>query len=321
MKEIKITDSEKGQRLDKLLLKYMNKAPKSFIYKMLRKKNIKLNDKRAEGNEILSTGDSIILYLSEDTIMSFTEERTVTPVPRNFNIVYEDNNILLCSKPSGVIVHADYKNKDNTLNDSILYYLYSKGEYDPRGTFVPSICNRLDRNTSGIVTAGKNLSAVQELNRGFREKLIDKYYIAVVKGVVKKSGIIEGRHSKGAGNRASLSDKNGRGDYVLTKYRPIVDNGEYTLMDIKLETGKSHQIRVSMSSIGNPIAGDTKYGDSSVNKYFRERYDVRNQLLHSYRLVFNIGENTLSYLNKKEFICPPSHKYCLIIRELFGIDC
>ncbi len=321
MREIKITENEKGQRLDKFLLKYMNKAPRSFIYKMLRKKNIKLNGKKAQGGEMLDTGDSIKLFLREDTIMSFTEERYVKPVQRNFEIVYEDENILLCSKPVGILTHSDNKNNNDTLNDSILYYLYGKNEYDPKGAFVPSVCNRLDRNTSGIVTAGKRLSAVQELNRCFRERLIDKYYITVVKGVIKEKGTIEGRHIKSSDNFVRLSDKDGEGDRVITKYRPIADNGEYTLMEIKLETGKSHQIRASMQFMGAPIIGDTKYGDAVTNKYFKEKYGIESQLLHSYKLVFHTDENILSYLDGREFICPPSYKYCRIIRDLFGIDC
>ncbi len=320
MREIIITDNEKGQRLDKLLLKYMNTAPKSFIYKMLRKKNIKLNGKRAEGGEMLKAGDIIALFLSEDTIMSFTEKREVKPTPRNFDVIYEDKNILLCSKPSGVIVHSDSSGSRYTLNDSILYYLYGNNEYDPNGTFVPSVCNRLDYNTSGIITAGKNLAAVQELNRGFRERLIDKRYITIVKGVVKEGGVIEGLYSKGDDNIASLSDKRGEGVYVLTKYRPIADNGKYTLMEIKLETGKSHQIRVSLQHIGAPVIGDTKYGDKNTNRYFREKYGLSHQFLHSYKIVFHIGGEALAYLDNKEFLCPPPHKYCLMIRDLFDID-
>ncbi len=321
MREIIITENEKGQRFDKFLLKYLNDAPRSFIYKMLRKKNIKLNDKRAEGSEILNKDDNIKIFLSEETITGFIKEKTIKNTPKNFDIVYEDENILLCSKPAGVIVHPDRNNKDNTLNDSILYYLYGKGEYSLDDTFTPSICNRLDRNTSGIVAAGKNLHAVQELNRGFRERLIDKYYITVVKGVVKEGGIVEGRHSKENGNIVRLSDNKEEGEYVLTKYTPIADNGRYTLMKIKLETGKSHQIRISMKSIGACVIGDTKYGDNEVNKYFREKYGLRSQLLHSYKLTFHIGESLLSYLDNRGFICPLPHKYCLIIKDLFGIDC
>lgn len=318
MREIHITDSEKNQRLDKFLLKYMNRAPRSFVYKMLRKKNIKLNDKRAEGNEILDTGDCIKIFLSEETILSFTEEKTVKKTEKCFDTVYEDNNILLCNKPAGVIVHADIRNKDNTLNDSILYYLYTKGEYKTSDTFTPSICNRLDRNTSGIITAGKNLAAVQELSRIFKQRLADKYYITVVKGVIKEEGIVEGRHIKYNDNVASLSDNKGEGSYVLTKYRPLADNGEYTLLEVKLETGKSHQIRASMKYIGHPIIGDVKYGSSSVNKIFRDKYGLRNQLLHSSRIIFKAETGVLAYLNNREFICPPDSQYADIIENVFN---
>ncbi len=318
MREIHITDKEKKQRLDKFLLKYMNKAPKSFIYKMLRKKNIKLNGRRAEGSEILDTGDSIRLFLSEATILSFTEERTVKKTERCFDIVYEDENILLCNKPAGVIVHSDISNKDNTLNDSILYYLYSKGEYDTDAAFTPSICNRLDRNTSGMITAGKNLAALQELNRIFRERLADKYYITVVKGVISKEGAVEGYIIKRDDNTVSITDNKGEGSYILTKYRPLADNGEYTLLEVKLETGRSHQIRVSMKHIGHPVIGDTKYGDIGVNRYFRDKYGLKSQFLHSFRLVFKAEEGALSYLYNREFICPVGHRNAFMIETLFN---
>ncbi len=318
MREIIITKAHKGQRLDKYLLKYLNTAPKSFIYKMLRKKNIKLNDNRAEGNEILSEGDSIKLFLSEAAIENFREEKTVKITKRNFDIIYEDKNILLCNKPVGVLVHSDIDHKSDTLNDSILYYLYSKGEYDTKDAFTPSICNRLDRNTGGIITAGKNLAAVQELNRIFRERLADKYYTTIVKGVIKKEGIVEGRYIKKEGNIASLSDNGGEGSYVRTEYRPIADNGEYTLLEVKLDTGKSHQIRISMAHIGHPIIGDTKYGDSGVNKYFKDKYGLKNQLLHSSRIVFRAKTGVLSYLDGKAFVCPPNERYKNVIKSLFN---
>lgn len=301
MKEINISSQQQGQRLDKYLMKYMNKAPKSFIYKMLRKKNIKLNGKKAVGNEMLSTGDNIKLFLSDDTIHSFMSEKNVKPVNIDFKIIYEDENIIICNKPSGLICHPDINNKDNTLNDQLLYYLYKKGEYDvsKESDFTPSICNRLDRNTSGIVVMGKNLEAVQELNRAFRDKLIDKYYITVVSGNVSEAGIVEGYHSKSNDNIATISDD---GKYVLTKYRPIYNDDRYSVLEIKLETGKSHQIRVSMKHINHPIIGDNKYGDININRYFRDKFKLKNQLLHSYKIVLKLDSGKLKYLYDKEFI-------------------
>lgn len=305
MREIEITGKEQGQRADKFLLKYMNKANKSFVYKMIRKKNIKLNDKRLMGNELLKTGDVIKLYLADETIDKFREDKRILKTERNFSIVFEDENILLCGKPAGLIVHPDKEHKTNTLNDQLLYYLYKKGEYNPNNSmgFVPSVCNRLDVNTSGIVAMGKNLNAVQELNRGFRDRLIDKYYITLVKGVVEKSGTIEGYHSKSSENTASISKTDNGGSYICTHYRPIKSNGKYTLLEIKLETGKSHQIRVCMKYIGHPIVGDRKYGDYEVNKYYYDKFGLENQFLHSYRLVMKLKTGPLNYLYDKEFKC------------------
>ncbi len=304
MREIKIKDSEKGQRLDKFLFKYMKLAPKSFVYKMLRKKNIKLNCKRADGNEILNEGDLLVLYLADETVEKFTKKAEVKKAGRDFEIVYEDENIILCGKPEGLIVHPDKEHSNNTLNDQLLWYLYENGEYRPENSngFVPSICNRLDLNTSGIVTMGKNLASVRELNRGFRERLIDKYYLTVVKGVVDKEGKVEGYHIKNEGNIALISDKNTEGDYICTKYKPISSNGKYTLLEVKLETGKSHQIRACMEYIGHPVIGDRKYGDSNVNKYFYDNFKLDRQFLHGYRLKFNIDSGCLEYLKGREFV-------------------
>lgn len=320
MREIRIESSEKGQRLDKFLFKYINLAPKSFVYKMLRKKNIKLNGKRAEGKEILSEGDLLSLYLADETIEKFTEKADIKKAEKNFEIVYEDENIIICNKPEGLIVHPDKEHRDNTLNDQLLWYLYKKGEYKPESSngFVPSICNRLDLNTSGIVTMGKKLNAVQELNRGFRERLIDKYYLTVVKGIVEKEGIVEGYHLKNRANIALISREDNGGSYVYTKYRPIKSKDGYTLLEVKLETGKSHQIRACMEHIGYPVIGDRKYGDRDVNNYFYDKYGLERQFLHSYRLKINLDEGCLKYLKGREFTC--NIKGCLqkIYKDLFS---
>lgn len=316
MKEITITSAQKGQRLDKYLLKYLNKAPKSFIYKMLRKKNIKLNNKKADGNEILSEGDSIKLFLSDETLSNFMEIKRIEKAEKNFEIIYEDENIILVNKPKGLIVHPDKNNRTNTLNDQLLYYLYEKGEFDisAESDFTPSICNRLDRNTSGIVVMGKNLEAVQQLNKGFRDRLIDKYYITVVKGEIKSAGEISGYHSKTDDNVAIIGDK---GKYILTRYEPLCAKGDYTLLRIKLETGKSHQIRVCMAHINHPIIGDMKYGDEKTNRYFRDKFKLRSQLLHSYELVFRFNDGLLNYLKDKKFTANLIGNECKIIKNIF----
>lgn len=319
MREILITHNEQGQRIDKFLMKYMSLAPKSFVYKMFRKKNIKLNDKRIDGSEILNNGDNIKLYLAEETIGKFIKNKSVAKSSRDFDIVYEDENILICGKPAGLIVHPDREHKTNTLNDQLLYYLSEKGEFNPNKSmgFVPSVCNRLDLNTSGIVTMGKNLNAVQELNRGFRDKLIDKYYMTIVKGVVDKSGTIEGYHIKSDDNIVSICSTDNGGSYVCTHYKPIKNNGKYTLLEVNLETGKSHQIRACMQYINHPIIGDRKYGNKITNKYFHDTFGLENQFLHSYKIVFNFNDGCLRYLNGKEFIYNFNNKFLKIFNNIF----
>lgn len=319
MRHIVITEKESQQRLDKFLLKYMNKSSKAFLYKMLRKKRIKYNNKRAAGNEILNSGDILSLYLSDETIDSFIEKKEIKKTNIDFKIIYEDENIIMCNKPSGLISQQDSNNRENSLNDQLLYYISSKGEYDLKAenSFTPSICNRLDRNTSGIVLFGKNLHSVQALNELIRDNKVDKYYLTIVKGIIKKHGKLEGYHLKDENeNKAIIYDKFEEGSkYILTEYKPLKTNREYTLLQVKLITGKSHQIRAGLKKLGYPIIGDKKYGDYSVNKLFEKKYNLKNQFLHAYKIYFRETTEYLDYLCGREFEAEIiGHK---IIEELF----
>lgn len=308
MKEIKITEQEQNQRLDKFLLKYLNKASKSFIYKMLRKKRIKYNGKKGEGNEILQKGDCLQLYLSEETIKSFMEEKVICKTERHFKIVYEDNNLLVVSKPAGLIVHPQKSDDKNTLIDQILYYLYEKGEYTPKkeSTFTPAICNRLDRNTSGIVIAGKNLKTVQAVNDAIAKGKVNKYYMTLVKGNITQQGeIISYLKKNSEKNQVVLYDSQKEGTKkIVTKYKPIAYAENMTLLQIDLVTGRSHQIRAQMQKIGHCIAGDRKYGEEQWNVYFRKKFNLTNQFLHAYKVVWQQCEGDLAYLKSKEWIAP-----------------
>ena len=307
MKQIAITEQEQNQRLDKFLLKYFNKAPKSFIYKMLRKKRIKYNGKKGEGNEILKKGDCLQLYLLEETIESFMEQKAVYRVQRQFHIVYEDDDLLVVNKPAGLIVHPQKSDDKNTLIDQILYYLYEKGEYIPakNSTFTPAICNRLDRNTSGIVIAGKNLKAVQAVNDAIAQRKVNKYYIALVKGNITKSDeVVSYLKKEEQKNQVILYDSDREySKKIITKYKPIANTENMTLLEIDLQTGRSHQIRAQMQKIGHCIAGDRKYGEQQWNMQFR-KFGLTNQFLHAYRVVWQQKEGALAHLAGKEWIAP-----------------
>lgn len=323
MKEIRITKNEENQRLDKFLLKYMNKASKGFLYKMLRKKRIKYNGGRAEGSELLRAGDTLQLYLAEETIQSFMEEKTVAAAKRHFGIVYEDDDILVVSKPAGLLTHPEKSSDRDTLIDQILYYLYQKGQYLPEAdsSFTPALCNRLDRNTSGIVIAGKTLKGVQAVNEAIRSHKLEKYYLTLVAGEIFEAGEITAYLTKEEEkNQVRVSKREGYGSRTMTKYRPLVHAKGYTLLEIQLITGKTHQIRAHMQSIGHPVVGDRKYGSEQSNRKFREAYALSNQFLHALRVEWKEKEGPLGYLYGKEMTAPLPKTLQEICDELFGRD-
>lgn len=313
MREITITKNEAGQRLDKMLLKYLNEANSGFIYKMLRKKNIKLNDKRAEGNEMLAVGDVVALYLSEETIDKFRKKgkQAIMPVISDGSfekaILYEDEEILLLNKPAGMLSQKA-KDTDMSANEYLIQYLAKKGEVTENTleTFRPAFCNRLDRNTTGLMAAGKTLAALQQLSRLFRSREMEKYYVCLVKGTLSAPERLKGYLKKDEEtNQVAVSENPEDGDYIVTEYLPMRSNGKLTLLKVHLVTGKTHQIRAHLASIGHPIAGDYKYGDARLNEYLRNRYNVKSQMLHSWRTVFpeEMG-GILHYLCGKQFEAP-----------------
>lgn len=300
MKEIIISKNDGGQRADKFLMKYFSKAPKGFVYKMLRKKRIKLNGGRAEGSEMLAEGDRIQMYLSDETMEGFREERKVKQSLSDVEVVYEDENIIAVNKPAGLLSHAESPDDSDTLIDRILAHLNRSGEYDPEkeNSFVPALCNRLDRNTSGIVIAGKNAEALRQINEAVRLKDIKKYYKTLVCGAMERGGRLEGLYEKDRdANRARVGGSEGK--LIATVYRPIRTNGKYTLAEVELITGKSHQIRVHLASVGFPIIGDVKYGIKAENDRFRKAAGVKRQMLHAYRMVFGGLKGDMEYLNGK----------------------
>ena len=297
MKEIVINENEAGQRLDKFLGKLLKEAPASFYYKMLRKKNIVLNGNKATGNEKLTAGDSIKLFLSDETFEKFAGKRQTNDLAASvpniaLEIVYEDHDVLAINKPAGMLSQKA-KKEDISANEYILQYLLESGTITRESlhTFKPSVCNRLDRNTSGILVAGKTLNGLQQMSKAFRERSMEKYYLAIVAGHISKPRRIEGFLKKdGVNNQVTiLSEPSNDAKPIITEYRPLKLIGQVTLLEVHLITGRSHQIRAHLASIGHPVIGDTKYGNPRLNREFLKNAGVTHQLLHAYRLFLADG--------------------------------
>ena len=315
MRELIVDKGSECQRLNKYLGKYLDAAPQSFIYKMLRKKNIKYNGVRAAGDELLKSGDIIQIFMSDDTISNF--QSSVTSINetceneeplKDIQILYEDKDIIILNKPAGVLSQKA-RPDDYSLNEQIIDHYYQRDEIDDH--FTPSVCNRLDRNTSGIILGGMSYQGTRILSKMLKERTLTKYYLTIVKGSIDKPRTIKGYLTKNeAHNRVVIysdideAKKAGIDNpaYIETRYIPLghgkVSDGrrEYTLTLLKVElvTGKTHQIRAHLKSIGNPIIGDGKYGHKDINAYFRKEYGLKHQLLHAYEIIFPDNNETLS---------------------------
>ncbi len=317
MKEIIITSNEAGQRFDKLLGKYLNQAPKSFIYKMLRKKNIVLNGKKATGNEKLKEGDSVKLFLAEETIDKFSKTEIVqTNV--EIAILYEDANILVINKPVGMLSQkADAK--DESLVEHIISYLLKSEQLSAEDLqkFRPSICNRLDRNTSGIVVAGKSLIGLQRMGELFKNRSLKKFYRCLVVGEVKEAQYIKGYLTKDeiTNKVCILSNEEQDALPIETEYRPIWTNGKITLLEVHLITGRTHQIRAHLASEGHPIIGDYKYGNRNINENYKKQYKLTSQLLHAYRLEFPNLNEELEEISEKTIMAPLPYLFEHILKS------
>lgn len=279
MKELVVGKNEANQRIDKLLFKYLPDAGKGFLYKMMRKKNITLNDSKCEGKEILSEGDIVKIWFSDDTIASFQSSRSIDKVKVSLKPVYEDEDIVIFNKPAGMLSQKA-SNDDVSVNEILINYLKETGQLSEEQllTFKPGICNRLDRNTSGLIVCGKSLAGLQKMAEYLKDRTAHKDYIAAVKGEVRTGGSLKGFLSKD--NKTNTVSIGEAGDYIETEYKPLWTDGKRTFLMVRLITGKTHQIRAHLASAGHPIIGDMKYGDGR---------GAKRQLLHAYRLTLPDG--------------------------------
>ncbi len=304
MKEFLIKKNDAGQRLDKFLSKAVKGLPTSLMYKYIRTKKIKVNRARTEQKYMLQEGDVVQLFIKDEFFDSpEKDESALASITPKLTVVYEDENIILCNKRPGVLVHEDDEGKDNTLIMHIKAYLYQKGEYDPESeqSFAPALCNRIDRNTGGIVIGAKNAEALRVMNEKIKNDEISKFYYCVVHGKMpKKADTLTGFLLKDSDkNQVKIFDKQVRGSKnIITKYKVISEKNGMSLLEIDLVTGRTHQIRAHMSYIGHPLVGDGKYG---INKDDRAR-GYKYQALYAYRLRFDFDDDSgaLGYLKGKE---------------------
>ena len=356
MYQIKITEKEAGQRLDKYLFRILPRAGSGFLYKMLRKKNITLNDKKADGGEKITEGDLVTIYFSDETLEKFMGRKIRTGLDRNardetleianytaafdaiqnVRILYENDYILLADKPAGVLSQKAEKT-DISLNEWLIGYLIKSGAIteEELAVWKPSVCNRLDRNTSGIVLCSKTLKGAQLLSGLLKNRTLHKYYRLYVKGVVSEEQLIEGYlikdeklnkvYIESVDTGSSVNSANPqeempensrkrygvrkemrsieqiRSSYIKTGYKPVKTEHDKTLLEVELITGKTHQIRAHLASVGHPLLGDYKYGDKVWNDEYREKYQVRAQLLHAYKVVFPELEGPFEDISGRTF--------------------
>ncbi|MBQ7918834.1 MAG: RluA family pseudouridine synthase [Lachnospiraceae bacterium] len=335
MQKFIIGKNQAGQRFDKFLQKFMPEAGSGFLYKMLRKKNITLNGKKAEGKEILNPGDEVNFFFADETFEKFTgrkadsdtktsvkevnvgEYKKAYEVLKGIEVIYEDENVLFVNKPVGVLTQKATPT-DISLNEWLIGYLlhHQKITSQELSLFKPSVCNRLDRNTSGLVLCGKSLAGSQGLSKLIHDRAMNKYYRTICIGQIDSGATITGSLKKD--HQKNIVTVSVEGSQIQTAYEPIqsLSGGRYTYLEVDLITGKTHQIRAHLASVGHALIGDVKYGIAKENTLMQKRFQLKNQLLHAYRVEFPALEGALSDLSERCFDAPLPEKFSSILKEL-----
>ncbi|MBQ9898561.1 MAG: RluA family pseudouridine synthase [Ruminococcus sp.] len=306
MKKFEINENDQGQRLDKFISKAMPELPKSMMYRLIRKKDIKLNGKRCEISVRLEVGDIVTVYVKDEVAAEKKHDMSFLSAGEDLDIVFENEDIIVVNKPVALDSHSNGETSADTLINRIKLYLYTKHEYvpDEESSFAPALCSRLDRNTCGLVTAAKNAASLRELNSAIRNGNVHKIYHCIAVGVPQQSSaVLNAYHKKDESrNTVRILDEPADGfKPIKTGYRFLESNGGLSLLEVRLYTGRTHQIRAHLAHVGLPVLGDGKYGDVAANK----RYGMFRQALCAYSLSFELPEDSpLHYLNELRIDAP-----------------